>query len=176
MSNMLAQNPENNQLPPRDTEAIWSNNSWWKGLEFFSRQLVRDDRELYIMAGGTGTRAEIISQDGFLINVPERLWKVVLVLDEPGQSAADITRNTMAFALDIPNINPRQDPDRQDPSPNSWRDYVIPVRELENRLQEQPAHNSYDFLSNIPREIQDIVESRPMGDIMGWINGFNPNS
>ena len=172
MSNILPQNPENNQQP-QGFEPIWSSNSWWKGLEFFSRLLAQEDRELYIIAGGSGTRAQILSEDDFEINVPERLWKVVLVLDEAGLGITDVTANTMAFALDIPNINPVED---EEIEPNSWRDYVISVQELENRLEEQPSDNSYDFLSNIPTEIQEIIENRPIGEIRAWIETFSPNA
>ncbi|MEH2422201.1 MAG: hypothetical protein V7K48_15185 [Nostoc sp.] len=42
-------------------------------------------------------------------NVPEDLWKVIVVLDKPGQGISDVTENTMAFAIDIPNIDPAKD-------------------------------------------------------------------
>ena len=171
MSNMLPQNDDNNRNMPRDPEyqPIWWDNTWWRGLEEFSRRLIQDDRELYLTAGGMGTRAEILSQKGFLINVPDRLWKVVLVLDRPGQGLADVTANTMAFAVDIPNINPAND---VDVAPTSWRDYVVPIRELENRLEQRQSQNSYNFLSNLPMQIQNIIETRPIDEIRQWIDSF----
>lgn len=162
MTNIIPQNPLNNE----DFEGIW-----WRGFEDFSRNLVRNGRELYIIAGGRGTRSDIISQDGFLINVPDRLWKVILVLDTPGQGIADVTANTIAFAIDIPNIDPAADNIVQ---PTSWRDYVIPVQELENRLQNEPF-NDYDFLSNITTQLQEIIENRPRAEILDWINTVFPN-
>lgn len=128
--------------------------------------MVENGRELYIIAGGSGTQAEISSPNGFSINVAERLWKVILVLDRPGQSIADVTSNTMAFAIDIPNI----DPEQENPQPNSWQDYVISVQDLEDRLQQQISHNSYDFLTNIPTEIQEAIKNRPLAEIRQWLN------
>ncbi|MEH2445416.1 MAG: hypothetical protein V7K18_06450 [Nostoc sp.] len=34
---------------------------------------------------------------------PESIWKVVLVLDKPGQGISDVTEDTLAFALYLPN-------------------------------------------------------------------------
>ena len=155
MTNMVPQNENNNR------EFLW-----WRGLETFSRNLVQNDRELYIIAGGRGTQAEILSPNDFWINVPEHLWKVILVLDRPGQGVEDITENTMAFAVDMPNINPTDD----DPRPTSWRDYVIPVRQLENLLAEQSLPENYDFLSNIPTDLQNTIENRRRQDIINWID------
>ncbi|MEH2248102.1 hypothetical protein [Nostoc sp.] len=51
----------------------------------------------------------------------------------------------MAFAIDIPNIDPAKD---NIIKPTSWRDYVISIQELENRLQGEPF-NDYDWLQRI---------------------------
>ncbi|MEW6499513.1 MAG: hypothetical protein AB1589_44675, partial [Cyanobacteriota bacterium] len=77
----------------------------------------------------------------------------------------------MAFAVDMPNINPVDDIEIQ---PDSWRDYVISVGELENRLQQQSSHNDYDFLTNIPTELQDLIENRTTQEIRQWIDSFMP--
>ncbi|NES94131.1 MAG: hypothetical protein F6K32_02710 [Desertifilum sp. SIO1I2] len=161
MTNMLPQNQQNNE-----------SGNWWRGLENFSQDLVRSGRELYIIAGGRGERAQILSQEGFWISVPERLWKVVLVLDRPGQGLADVTSNTMAFAVDIPNINPAND----NPQINNWQNYVISVDELETLLQQQPLPDNYNFLSNIPTDIQEIIESRSRTEIRQWIDSALLNS
>ena len=74
--------------------------------------------------------------------------------------------NTIAFAVELPNIDPANDTDVE---PTDWRDYVISVRELEDSLQGQPF-NKYDFLSNIPNELQNVIEQRPRTEILNWIN------
>ncbi|MEO1671960.1 MAG: DNA/RNA non-specific endonuclease, partial [Cyanobacteria bacterium J06631_2] len=161
MSNIVPQNQENNSDLPRAR--------WWLGLEQFSRKLVQGGKELYIIAGGQGQKSTLDARSGdFKINVPERLWKVIVVMDKPGQTIADVDEGTMAFAIDIPNINPVDDPI----NPNDWKDYVIPVQTLENRL----GTTEYDFLSNIPTEIQKKIESRDRNEILNWINSSNLSS
>jgi DNA/RNA endonuclease G (NUC1) len=56
-------------------------------------------RELYIIAGRDGENGTINSPNGYQLIVPSHLWKVVLVMDRPGQNIADITQNTTAFAV-----------------------------------------------------------------------------
>lgn len=102
------------------------------------------------------------SPNGYDIGVPNHLWKVIVVMDQPGQTIADVDENTMAFAIDIPNINP--DDDAIDP--DNWKDYVIPVQTLENRL----GITKYDFLSNVSTEIQEKIENRDRDEILSWIN------
>jgi endonuclease G, mitochondrial len=159
MSNMIPQNQRNNENPTR----------WWQGLERFSRNLVNAGKELYIIAGGTGTRAEISSPQGFKINVPDRLWKVVLVLDKPGQGISDVTSSTMAFALDIPNIDPATDTQI---NPTSWKDYVVSVQDLEDELKQ----DGFDFLSNIPDLEEELIENRLRQSILQWIDTVLPTA
>jgi DNA/RNA non-specific endonuclease len=161
MSNIIPQNQENNSDIGRKR--------WCLGLEEFSRHLLEDGRELYIIAGTRETKTNLVSPQGFDINVPERLWKVVIVLDKPGQTIADVDENTMAFAIDLPNIDPEKD---TAVNPTDWRDYVISVEELENYL----ALQNYNFLSNIPTETQKVIEERPKTEILQWINTNYPTS
>ena len=64
--------------------------------------------------------------------------------------------------IDIPNIDPDED---NTVDPDNWKDYVIPVQTLENRLG-----TNYDFLSNVPTEIQETIENRERDEIIDWIN------
>ncbi|MEL7418320.1 MAG: DNA/RNA non-specific endonuclease [Cyanobacteria bacterium J06555_3] len=154
MSNMIPQSPLNNRLE-----------EWWLGLENYSRNLVKRGKELYITAGGYNNADDfssiLRSPNGYDIGVPNHLWKVIVVMDQPGQTIADVDEDTMAFAIDIPNI----DPDDDAINPNDWKDYVIPVQTLENRL----GTTEYDFISNVPTEIQEKIETRDRDDILGWI-------
>jgi endonuclease G len=80
MTNMIPQAPDNNQGP-------------WAELEDYSRTLVLQGKELYIIAGGYGTCG--IGRNGrkcsfsaatnvrYSITVPAKMWKVIVVLDRP---------------------------------------------------------------------------------------------
>jgi DNA/RNA non-specific endonuclease len=114
MTNMMPQTPDNN----RNT---------WEGLESYSRELVRQGRELYIIAGPTGDRGKLKNK----VTIPTSTWKVVVVLDRPGVGLNGVTKNTRVIAVNIPNeqeIN------------NDWRAYKVSVDELEKLT-------GYDFLS-----------------------------
>ena len=106
------------------------------------------------------------------IGVPDYTWKVFVPL-RPGQGAADITQNTSVTAVIFPNVDPRGFPtvriDNTEfyriPLPNGteltidsnsvgdWTQYAISVRELEDIT-------GYDFFSEVPRDIQNIIEPR----------------
>ncbi len=132
---------------------------------------------LYIIAGGYGQKSTLSSPNNFDIAVPEHIWKVIVVMDNPGQTIADINQNTIAFAIDLPNINPATDRDINGNllNPNDWKDYIVSVRELEARLNQYEATSGlhYNFLSNISTKIQDDVENVDINVILNWINTNN---
>ncbi len=153
-----------------------NNSPVWERLENFSRNLVTNkNKELYIITGGYGTKPEkqtIITQDlENEINVPEFVWKIIVVLDRPGQGIADITADTPIITVVSENdfrTNLDGTPLRSsDGSYLKWYEGgmdIISVRELENRLNNDTTNQQrgihYDFFSNIPQEIQNIVEDR----------------
>jgi large repetitive protein len=110
-------------------------------------------KELYVISGGSGTKEFIVNQNPLYPNhpkeyyeqmlVPQDLWKVVLVL-EPGQDLRDVTENTVAFAVQMPNDISRGNID--------WTQYVISVNQLE-------YDTGYDLFSNIPVDIQETIEN-----------------
>jgi DNA/RNA endonuclease G (NUC1) len=82
---------------------------------------------------------------------------------EPGQEIADITDQTEVYALITPNrpkLTPR--PEISFPLPNGitknitnwsdWKQWQVSVDYLEEIT-------GYDFLPNIPQEIQSVIES-----------------
>ena len=87
----------------------------------------------------------------FNIDVPELLWKVVLIPDKPGQSPTDITKNNAtsfnatSFGVLLPNIDHR-------PSKLIWQDHVFSVNDIEE-------YTGYNFFSNIPTEVQEEMEN-----------------
>jgi hypothetical protein len=82
----------------------------------------------------------------------------------------------MAFAIDMPNIDPATD---TVVNPQDWRDYIISVRELENRLNSNGNNGSgtpFNFLSNLSQRLQDIIETRRSTAIRAWVDGFRPTA
>lgn len=112
----------------------------WEGLESYLRRLVRrTDLDLYVIAGVYGEKKRIRNR----VTVPTNVWKIVVAVPR-GQGPAAIDEKSLVIAVDIPN---------EDDLDRDWRKYRTTVRELERRT-------GYDFLSNLPRELQDRLETR----------------
>ena len=128
-----------------------NNSGVWSSLERFSRKLVTEfNHELYIIAGGYGTLTDPGGADvtftrtgtdgtDVTVTAPERLWKVIFILDQPGQALNTVGgldangKQTRVIAVDFPN----------GPVNAKWYDspYLVDVDTLETRT-------GYDFLSN----------------------------
>lgn len=137
MSNMIAQAPDNNQ-------GIWAN------LEDYARTLVGPGKELYIISGGYGTGGT--GSNGFFntiaggkVTVPNRTWKIIVVLDSPGSGVSGVTTSTRVIAVDIPNTQGVRNAD--------WRNYRVSVDSLETLT-------GFDFLSQVSTSIQSVIEAR----------------
>ena len=127
MTNMMPQTPDNN----RNT---------WGNLEDYSRELVSQGKELYIIAGPYGSKGKLKN----LVTIPQSTWKIVVVLDNPNAGLKGITANTRVIAVNIPN-------DEQ--LDNNWRVYRTSVNNIEKLT-------GYDFLSNVSPNIQRVIESK----------------
>ena len=127
MTNIMPQTPDNN----RNT---------WESLESYSRELVRNGKELYIIAGTLGNKGRLKNK----VTIPQSTWKIVVVLDSPGSGLKGINANTRVIAINVPN---EQELD------NSWMSYKVSVDELEKLT-------GYDFLSNVSPNIQAVIESK----------------
>lgn len=127
MTNMVPQTPDNN----RNT---------WGNLEDYSRELVKQGKELYIIAGPSGSKGKLKN----LVTIPQSTWKIVVVLDRPGSGLSDITANTRVIAVNIPN-------DEQ--IDNNWKVFRTSVDKLENLT-------GFDFLSQVSPDIQEVIESK----------------
>jgi endonuclease G len=119
-----------------------NNREVWNELEQYSRKLVEEGKELYIIAGPEG-RIKAIANGR--VTVPRYTWKIIVVLDRPGSGLRDITADTRAIAIRMPNT--------QRVANTAWRDYRVSIDVLE-------AATGYDFLSNLPAGIQAAIESR----------------
>ena len=131
MTNMIPQAPKNNQQA-------------WANLENYCRELVGQGNELYIVAGGEGTKEYIA--DG-KVAVPENTWKVILVQPEGTDDLSRVTAETRIISVYMPNDNSVG---------TDWRDYTVSADFVE-------AQTGYDFFSEIPDEIENQIETQVDG-------------
>lgn len=116
------------------------NSGPWEKLERYSRSMARRDANLYIIAGQYGSKGKI----GGRITIPAGFWKVIVVIENGGDiSSADA--NTRVIAVDMPNENGIET--------RNWREFSVTVRSIEEKT-------GYDLLSNLPRKLQDQLETR----------------
>ena len=129
MTNIVPQTADNNRGP-------------WKQLEEYSRDLVEEGKELYIIAGPDGSKKRIGDRK---VLAPWRTWKIIVVLERPGSGVRGVTTKTRVISVIIPNTNNLKSKD--------WKKYRVSVDEVEKET-------GYDFLSKVPKSIQDEIERR----------------
>ena len=125
MSNMIPQSPSNNR-------------EVWRELEEYSRDLVDQGKELYLVAGGNGIAQKIAQSK---VVVPKYTWKVILILEKP--NARITTQNAKTLAVWIPNSQRVRN--------TSWQDYIVSVDEVEKRT-------GYNFFAQIAQGLQSQIE------------------
>jgi len=115
----------------------------WEKLEEHERELARRrDSEVFIVAGG------IFDADyqriGHEVAVPRANFKIIVTLRQ-GQGASDVKFESKLVAVIIPNA----------PGVGShpWTDYLTSVDAIEKAT-------GYDFLSNVPKAVQDVIEAK----------------
>ena len=121
MSNMIPQSPSNNR-------------EVWRELEEYSRDLVSQGKELYIVAGGEGKEKAIALGK---VTVPKYTWKVILVLDNGN------VEETIAVRM----------PNSQSVARTDWKNYIVSVDEVEEKT-------GYDFFSLLDKGIQRKIEKK----------------
>lgn len=131
MSNMLPQSPDLNRVV-------------WNKLEEYCRdQIKQGANEEYIVCGGVGSKSTIA--DGS-VNVPAQCWKIVVFLPSGDNDLARITPQTRVLAVLMPN-------DDAALAGKTWRDFLVSVDSIEEAT-------GYDFLSNVPKAVQDVLEAK----------------
>lgn len=128
MTNMIPQASKNNQQT-------------WANLENYCRELVGQGNELYIIAGGQGTKEYIA--DG-KVAVPENTWKVILVQPEGTDDISRVTAETRVISVYIPNDNNVV---------SDWKNYAVSADFVEQQT-------GYDFFSDVPDEIENQIEAK----------------
>ncbi len=117
------------------------NTGYWSRLEDYSRSLVNQGNELYIISGIYGQK-ELIANGK--IAVPSQMYKIIVVIP-PGSGIDEINGSTRVIAVELPNANESNDAD--------WKTFTTSVDEIEK-------HTRYDFLSSVSKPIQDVIESK----------------
>lgn len=136
MTNMIPQAPENNQQT-------------WANLEEYTRELVEQGMEVYVVMGsygkgGTGSSGHAATIDNGNVTVPARIWKVLVVLPEGDSDLERINTSTRVIAIDTPNNNTVS---------ANWSSYRTTVDAIESAT-------GYDLLSAVPKQVQQVLESR----------------
>ena len=126
------------------------NREVWKYLEEYERQLTTNGNEVYIIAGtwgsgGTGQNGYATTLADGKLTVPAALWKIIVVLPTGSNDTDRISTNTRIIAVTIPN--------NQSAADKPWQAYITSVDDIERMT-------GYDFLSNIPTDIQRLIEQR----------------
>ena len=125
------------------------NRQAWNLLEQYTRELLKDGNEMYIVAGtfgkgGEGDNGQAINLGNF-ITVPSALWKVIVVLPNGSNDIQRVTETTRVIAVWMPNNN--------EVGAEKWSNYRVSIDEIEKRT-------GYDFLSNVSIEIQKNLEKK----------------
>lgn len=136
MSNMMPQAPDNNQGP-------------WARLEDYERSLIDAGYELYIYAGsygsgGSGSNGSKTTIDGGRVKVPNRVWKVIVVLPTGSNDASRVTTSTRIIAVNMPNT--------QGIRSVNWGTYRVTVNSIESAT-------GYDLLSAVDATVQNTIEA-----------------
>ncbi len=137
MTNILPQAPVNNQVT-------------WVALENYCRNLLNSGNELYIISGGLGTGGTG-SLGGVTntiaagkINVPNSVWKVIVVLPVGSSDVNRVSTSTRVIAVNMPN--------NQTVNSQPWGFYRTSVNALQTAT-------GFNFLSNVPASIQAVIEA-----------------
>lgn len=127
------------------------NRQTWARFEDYCRQLAEAGYELYIIAGGygvggSGSRGGIDSVIALgKVHVPAYYWKIALVLPDGDNDLERIDATTRVIAVVMPN--------HQQVTSQKWPEYRTSVDAIE-------AATGFDFFSNIPVSLQELLEQR----------------
>ncbi|HEY0195138.1 MAG TPA: DNA/RNA non-specific endonuclease [Kofleriaceae bacterium] len=132
LTNMVPQAGNNNRGP-------------WVGLENYLRDLVSSGKEIYVIAGGTFSAGSKIVGDGLV--VPDKTWKVAIVMDSVGAGPGAVTTSTRVIAVMMPND------DSKISLGADWKTFRVSVDAVE-------AATGYDLLSDVATPVQAVIEAR----------------
>jgi endonuclease G len=137
-----------NMLPQTQT----LNGGVWESLESYCRTLGSAGDKLYIYSGpyfegGTGVNGYMTATPNGKVTVPAKCWKVIMVLPAGSTGlVSEVTTSTRCIAVIMNND--------QGPFNSDWKSYRVSVDSIE-------ALTGLDFFSNVPANIQSVIEATP---------------
>ena len=136
MINMIPQAPNNNQKT-------------WANLESYLRAEMQKGYEVYTIMGsygkgGTGSNGYAETINGGKVVVPNRVWKIAIILPIGNNDLARVTADTRILAIDTPNDNTIN---------SDWTKYITTVDAIEKST-------SYDLLSKLPTTLQKTLQAK----------------
>jgi endonuclease G, mitochondrial len=132
LTNMVPQAANNNRGP-------------WAAMENDLRAIARTGKELFVISGGVFTSGS--GRIGSGVWVPDKTFKVVVVLDAVGQGPADVSSGTRVIGVMMPNANALIS------EAADWHSFRVSVDAIE-------AATGDNFLSDVDPAVQAAVESR----------------
>jgi len=120
------------------------NQQTWLSLELECERMCKNDnKELFVIAGGVfGPNPKRLNT---VVSIPDSCWKIIVILDS-GQRVKDITSQTRVIAVMMKNGTYTS-------GTTDWKHYATTVDAIEQST-------GYDFLSDVPKPIQAIIESK----------------
>jgi len=128
----------------------------WAVLENYLGDRARfDNREVYVIAGGTGNKGTIKNEGKIVI--PESMWKVAVIIPrDHGLADVHSYRDVEVVAVIMPNVPGIRN--------DNWESYKTTVDAVE-------ASSGYDLLALLPDPIEIAVESG-FADIARLVDGL----
>jgi endonuclease G len=117
-----------------------NNGGPWNDLEIYSRSLATAGAELYIISGGSGNLGTFAN--GHVV-IPNQTWKVIIVIPSGDNDVSRVNTATRTIAVIMPNTTTVN---------ADWRSYRVSVDQVE-------ALTGFDFFSNVPVPIQNVIEA-----------------
>lgn len=130
LTNIIPQRPDVNRGP-------------WLDFEYYCENLCKkENKQLYIITGPVHSECHI--DTNYRVSFPQSCFKIVVVLDK-NQNINNIDHTTNVVAILIPNdIGVKKD---------KWGKFRTSIRKIEQIT-------GYNFLSNLPKNLQDILENK----------------
>lgn len=120
----------------------------WEKLESYERELARQGKDLFLVAGGLFApepdRIGKMPGPEQRVAVPIASYKIIVVL-ERGQGVGDVTETTPSIAVIMPN--------EKTVGAQGFASFTTTIRAVE-------AASHYDFHTRVPRSVQDALETR----------------
>ncbi len=147
MSNIVPQDPDNNQGP-------------WAAFENFCQGQAMTGSEILITCGGSGFDGTTFTNGK--VDIPGYTWKIaVIVPPGAGTALSRITSTTRVVSIKIPNISGiRTTP---------WTNYLTSG----NQIQTDTA---YLLMTNVASSISDVLLAKVDGSPAPSISGFSPTN